>query len=574
MRGAARHLRGGPSPGGGDLWERLALAGVAVAAYLSAANWVTAQICARIATGSWLPVNLTDAAVALLALPATAGEPAAAWPAEATTALPGALPYWLVFMALVALPAAAVGWPLARAARRRAAEQPQPARWARPTDLRSLRVRRPTPGRITLGRDPHGRLLAAEPRQSLIVFGPSQSGKTTGLAIPAILEWQGPVIATSVKADLLRDTLTARRSVGETWVYDPSGTLRGDPPTATWTPLAGCATWQGAQKTAAWLTSSARDPSLRESDFWYATAAKLLAPYLFAAATSGRTMADVVRWLDTQEEQEVRFELELAGVPEAVHAVEASWAREDRQRSSVFTTAETIVDTFADPAVAASATGCDITAERLLDGGRHTLYVCAPAHEQTRLRPLFTTLLQQLLAAAYERSAARGLLDPPLLLVLDEAANIAPLPDLDALVSTAAGVGIQVVTIWQDAAQIHARYGDRAATVLNNHRAKLALSGISDPKTLSYLSELGGDTLADRVSRTTGLDGTRSATVAQHAERLVAAPTLRTLSRGAGLLVYGALPPARLRLGPPRSQLSSPPRVCVAEPHRSTQRRS
>ena len=61
------------------------------------------------------------------------------------------------------------------------------ARWARPGDLRPLRVRRPQPGRLTLGR--HGRsLLAAGERQSVIVVAPTQSHKTTGLAIPALLE--------------------------------------------------------------------------------------------------------------------------------------------------------------------------------------------------------------------------------------------------------------------------------------------------------------------------------------------------------------------------------------------------
>ena len=65
-----------------------------------------------------------------------------------------------------------------------------------------------SPGRLTLGLV-DGRLVAAEPRQSVIVVGPVQTGKTSGFAVPAILEWQGPVVATSVKTDLLRETLVA-----------------------------------------------------------------------------------------------------------------------------------------------------------------------------------------------------------------------------------------------------------------------------------------------------------------------------------------------------------------------------
>ncbi|HTT94834.1 MAG TPA: type IV secretory system conjugative DNA transfer family protein [Solirubrobacterales bacterium] len=84
-------------------------------------------------------------------------------------------------------------------------------------------VRRPQPGRLTLGR--YGRsLLAAGERQSVIVVAPTQSHKTTGLAIPALLEWEGPVLATSVKTDLLLDTLAHRESKGKVMIFDPART--------------------------------------------------------------------------------------------------------------------------------------------------------------------------------------------------------------------------------------------------------------------------------------------------------------------------------------------------------------
>jgi type IV secretory pathway TraG/TraD family ATPase VirD4 len=93
------------------------------------------------------------------------------------------------------------------ARRTRAGSPERGARWETATDLKPLIVRRPTPGRLTLGEGPGRRLLATEPGHSLLVLGPTQSGKTSGLAILAILEWPGPVGATSVKADLLQDTV-------------------------------------------------------------------------------------------------------------------------------------------------------------------------------------------------------------------------------------------------------------------------------------------------------------------------------------------------------------------------------
>jgi type IV secretion system protein VirD4 len=234
-----------------------------------------------------------------------------------------------------------------------------------------------------------------------------------------------------------------------------------------------------------------------------------------------------------------------------VDAAKASFKREGRHRSSIYTTVETVLSAYEDPIVAATGTRCDITPHRLLDGGCHSLYVVAPSHEQRRLRPLFETLLHTVIAFAFEKSSREGQpLDPPLLVVLDEAANIAPLRDLDALASTAAGHGIQLVSVFQDLAQIANRYGDRAQTVVNNHRAKILLSGISDTQTLEYASRLLGDEEVLQSSVTRGAQGTRSTTESMTLRSLAPAHVLRGIRPGEGVLVYGHLPPARLSLRP------------------------
>jgi type IV secretion system protein VirD4 len=430
------------------------------------------------------------------------------------------------------------------------AGRPAQAAWAGRRDLAPLLVDSPRPGRLVLGSWGR-RLVATEARQSVLVVGPTQTLKTSGLAVPALLEWEGPVLATSVKTDLVRHTLTSRSQRGRVWVYDPVACtgLSGQ----GWSPLAGCGTWTGARRTAAAMVEASRSvgsgPS--DADFWYATAAKLLAPLLFAAATSGRCMADVVAWVDGQEVEEVVYLLSEAGVDEALLAAEASFSREERARSSVFTTAETVLEPFADPVVAAGEQRAVIDPPALLDGGAHTLYLCAPAHEQRRLRPLFSALVDQVVRAVYEQASRRAApLDPPLLMVLDEAASIAPLEDLDTLAATGAGQGIQLVTVWQDLAQVTARYGARAPSVVNNHRAKLLLSGVSDLGTLDPLSTLLGEEEVASSSVSRGPEGARSETESSTPRRLASPDSLRRIPPGHGLLIYGHLPPARLRLRP------------------------
>ena len=422
------------------------------------------------------------------------------------------------------------------------------ARWAGRADLAPLGVARGGGGRLVLGRS-RGRLVAAEPGHSVLVVGPTQSHKTSGFAVPALLEWEGPVLAASVKADLARSTLSWRREQGPVWLYDPTratGLAR-----SPWSPLASCSTWAGARRMAHALCDVARPAagSMQDAEFWYATAAKLLAPLLHAAALSGRSMADVARWLDEQEQFEVAGALAAAGAEGALVAARATWGRDERQRSAVYTTAETVLEPFAERSVTEGA-GDPIDPARLLDD-RATLYLCAPAHEQRRLRPLFSALTTEVLDAAVGRAAAQGApLDPPLLVVLDEAANVAPLADLDVLASTAAGHGIQLVTVWQDLAQLTARYGARAGTVTNNHRVKVFLSGIADPGTLDHASTLIGDT--DERQRTVSVDGRggRSTSVTTVTRRLAPADLLRRMPPGTGVVLSGHLPPARITLRP------------------------
>ena len=153
--------------------------------------------------------------------------------------------------------------------------------------------------------------------------------------------------------------------------------------------------------------------------------------------------------------------------------------------------------------------------------------------------------------AAYERSGRQGgPLDPPLLVVLDEAANVAPLAELDVLASTAAGHGVQLVTVWQDLAQLHSRYGTKAGSVVNNHRVKVFLSGIADPGTLEHASSLIGETERRTWAMTVDGYGGTSHTDSPSLRRLAPGDALRRIPPGDAVVVSGHLPPVRMRLRP------------------------
>lgn len=88
----------------------------------------------------------------------------------------------------------------------------------------------------------------------------------------------------------------------------------------------------------------------------------------------------------------------------------------------------------------------------------------------------------------------------------------------------------------------------RAIRSRTTHPRKLALSGITDLSTLDYVSRLLGDAEVDRTTITAQAGGGTSTSTSTQQQRLAPADALRQLRLGEGVLVYGALPAARLRL--------------------------
>jgi len=529
--------------------DRFLLAGVVCALAVAAALLATGHVSALLVDGSWPRYRAADIPLLLWEVASQPGDPGRAWDRVTVGGgqPPGPLAWWATFGLLVAVVGAPVALGMRSAAHRRSSEG---ARWAARRRIRRLRVRGSDSGRLIVGRA--GTALAAvESRHSLLIFGPTQSGKTTGLAIPAILEWPGPVVATSTKADLVDDTIGWRSRRGEVHIFDPAHSTRYQ--ASGWSPLATAATWRGACRSGwdlAMAGKAAVGGHMSLADFWFNSAAKSLAPYLLAAAHEGRSIADVARWIDAEERIDVLAVVRRLS-PDAALAHEATFRREERARSSLFQVMQQILAAYLDPVVAASAERSDIDPSALVDGSSSTLYLTSPYLDQARLRPLFATVVRQVINAVYEQAAATGRpLDPPVLLVLDEAANIAPVEDLATVASTSAAMGLQLVTIFQDLAQVRSRYGASTGTVINNHRATMFLPGIKDLDTLELASRLVGEHELDRESVTVGMDGRRSSTTAGQWRRLLPGEQARTMEAGHAVLVYDNLPPIRLRLRP------------------------
>jgi type IV secretion system protein VirD4 len=121
--------------------------------------------------------------------------------------------------------------------------------------------------------------------------------------------------------------------------------------------------------------------------------------------------------------------------------------------------------------------------------------------------------------------------------VLDEAGHIAPVRNLPELAATGAEPGLQLVSVFHDAAQIQAAYGNQAPTVVSNHRARLYLPGIGIAETLIQLSTSLGDVEVTRQHTSDGPTGrTTTETITQRPPHDRRRPAPGARRRGAACL--------------------------------------
>ena len=347
--------------------------------------------------------------------------------------------------------------------------------------------------------------MFAPPEQSVLVLGPPRSGKTSSLIIPNLLAAAGPVVSTSTKPDVITATATARSRVGECLIFDPTGTTHAPNRLRSirWSPIQACHTWDGALSVARSLVTvslaSASGPTgAIRRDHWSERAEALIAPLLFAGARDGADMSTVLSWIDRR--RALPAQQILAAAPgdaarlaaDLLHGVTST---DERELSGIWSTASGVVGGFRTDRALAATADPDFDPAAFVRSS-DTLYICAPGRGQALIAPMVVGIIEDIRTAAYERAAQQQRVDdgrPPVLIALDEAANIAPLPDLPSMVSEGGGQGLTTLACFQDLSQAKQRWGQAADGFLSLFGTTVVLPGIGDVATLDALSVLAGE---------------------------------------------------------------------------------
>lgn len=563
--------RGGQ--GGGPDAASLALTGGSVVLLVAGVLWCGAAVACML-TGRPTP---TGGPLTALRAATHPGDPASAW-AE-PSALPGPAAYWAGTAAVVALLGAGVwfGWWVWQrigpwregrfGALRDLPGMASPAEVHAVAGRRALRARasivRPSldssaaPERVgyRLGRL-RDRDLWCTVEDSCLLVGPPRMGKGLHLVIPWVLDAPGPVVATSTRPDTLAVTMRARQARGPVAIFDPQR-LAGLPGGLTWSPVRGCEIPRTALVRARGLAAGAGfGRTVSDSDFWAGQTETALRCLLHAAALGNRPAVDLYRWSlnpALAEDAVTILNRNTAAADGWADALEASIHSDPRTRDSIWLGVRQSLAALADPEVLAAV---DPKPDESFEPARFlresgTLYLLASAVASGSCAPLVAAFVEDITetARAVAARSPRARLDPPLLLALDEIANLTPLPSLPSLMAEGGGSGITTLAVLQSLAQARARWGEHPADAIwDAATVKIVLGGLAKYRDLDDVARLVGEIDELTETRSRGRAGEHSSSTSVRTVPVMPASVLRTLPFGTAVLLLRQTKPTVIDL--------------------------
>jgi type IV secretion system protein VirD4 len=352
-------------------------------------------------------------------------------------------------------------------------------------------------------------------QHSLFLLGPMGTGKTRRVIIPNVLAWTGCVLTTTTKRDVLDACAAVRSRRGTAWCFDPLGVLGPLPrgvQTLTWSPLRGCRNRDTARQRAFHLCQDAGKGSV-DRTHWRTRGTQLLTELLHAAALEDLPMSTVMSWTSGFRIEPAMQILESHRDLFGLQVLRGISRTPDRERSSFWSAVAGILAAFDTGAVlrcADAARRCSFDPYEFLTGP-NTIFVVAPSDAQVDLSPLVVGLVEEVRSAALRVSDRLGQLPVPLLLALDEVANICPLESLPTIVSEGRSRSIVVLAALQNMGQAVTRWGKETAwgLVFGGGVGTMVFPGCGDHQVLERLEKLAGEHWVpqDKTSVSRGAQG-------------------------------------------------------------------
>jgi type IV secretory pathway TraG/TraD family ATPase VirD4 len=351
----------------------------------------------------------------------------------------------------------------------------------------------------------------------LQIWGPRQ-GKSSTQVIPRVLDAPGAVLTTSNKPDVIDATRLARSVTGRIWAFDPQK-ISGDPPTWWWNPLSYVRNDERAMKLAEIFMVAGRGPNVTGDAYFDNEGKDMLTSLFLAAAIGNKPISVVYDWINQgkpTEPSRLLREKENGIYAAYASSLEAQLQYEPAQRDGVVGTAKAMVQTlkfvstlqWVNP-LSESDSRPQFSPEEFVRTAKDTLYVLSK--EGGGSAAALTTALTVAVADAAEEYAMTQpgrRLAVPLMLPLDEIANVCPWKDLPDKYSHYGSKGIIPEAYLQSYSQGEELWGEKGMRkIYSASSVKVIGSGIDEEGFLRQFSSLIGEYTYDTVSTSSSRTG-------------------------------------------------------------------
>jgi type IV secretion system protein VirD4 len=396
------------------------------------------------------------------------------------------------------------------------------AQWANPKFIAEHDFWRYKPGKIFLGALGDNAIGVQDDRHMMTIAG-SRAGKGVSAIIPNLLDYPGSVLAIDPKGENARHTAGRRglgastrvkQTLGQTvHVLDPFGV--SGCPTARFNPLLMIDPLADtAVDDAALVADSLIIQEEGSGRHFTAAARNFLRGLILYVCTDKdpkfRTLPVLREFLTMPAGVFTKLLNSMTEAPEKPEDRTASAAcyevikraayslssKDERERSSVVSTAIEQTDFLDSPSLARCLSGSDFN---LADLKRTpmSVYLCLPAGRMAT-HNRWLRIIINLALEAMEREPAKP--QHPVLFLLDEFAVLDHMASIEKAAGQIAGFGVKLWPILQDLAQLKSIYKQRWETFMGN-AGLMQFFGNNDLTTLQYLSQRLGKSTIMQVSK-------------------------------------------------------------------------
>lgn len=330
----------------------------------------------------------------------------------------------------------------------------------------------------------------------LMLAGPG-AGKTSGFVIPFIVNCPGPVVSTSNKDDVYRQTYKIRQARGRIYLFDIMD-ITGLNQSIWYNPLKFVVDELTAGTLAGHFMLAAS--SVKQKDFWNSEGQTLLADYLLAASLLKAPITKVYDWLTRQAIHEAIDVLKQHDFNGAYQTLLSYRDLAEATKSGIYATARYIAAPLANKDFAKWITPANDSNilefdPALFVQGSGTIYALSSEKSEGNASALVTAICNHITdeAEAFAKRSYASHLPHPMLIALDEAANICKWSKLPDLYSYYRAYGITLLTVLQSYAQGYEVWGQKGMEKLYTAaNIILFLGGITEIDLLKNISQFLG----------------------------------------------------------------------------------